>query len=75
MQILLDCGAEINAQDIEGGTALQLASSYHNVQIVQMLLDRGAKVQIQGRSQVHPEMVQMLRDRGVKWDDDCAPLE
>ena len=46
--MLLDKGADINAQDGEYGNALQAASDEDHDQVMQMLLDKGANVNAQG---------------------------
>ena len=48
VQILLDKGADVNAQGGEYGNALQAASYEGRNQVVQMLLDKGADVNAQG---------------------------
>ena len=49
VQLLLDRGADVNAQGRLYGNALQAASERGHDKIVQMLLDRGADVNAQGR--------------------------
>ena len=46
--MLLDKGAEVNAQGGGYGNALQAASSGGHETVVQMLLDKGAEVNAQG---------------------------
>ncbi|KAJ5501242.1 calcium-independent phospholipase [Penicillium expansum] len=75
VQILLDRGADANAQSEIYGNALQAASSRGNDKVVQMLLDRGADVNAQcGRNgtallaaslEGNDKVVQMLLDRGA----------
>lgn len=48
MQVLLDRGANINAQSELLGNALQAASLDGHEKVVQMLLDRGADVNAWG---------------------------
>ena len=50
VQILLDNGADINAQGGRYSTALQAASAGGHNQVVQILLDNGADVNAQGGS-------------------------
>jgi ankyrin repeat protein len=47
-KLLLDKGAEINAQGGEYGNALQAASYGGNEQVVKLLLDKGAEINTQG---------------------------
>jgi ankyrin repeat protein len=75
LQMLVDRGADINAQGGYYGSALQAASAQGHDKIVQMLLDRGADVNAQDGEydnalQVasyggHEKVVQMLLDRGA----------
>ena len=48
VQMLLDKGADVNAQGGDYGNALQAASSGGHKTVVQMLLDKGAEVNAQG---------------------------
>lgn len=48
VRVLLDKGADVNAQDGYYGNALQAASSKGHEEVVQMLLDKGADVNAQG---------------------------
>ena len=48
VQLLLDKGADINAQGGHYGNALQAASTGAHEKIVQLLLDNGADVNAQG---------------------------
>ena len=48
VQILLDKGANVNAQEGEYGNALQAASTGGHDKVVQMLLDKGADINAQG---------------------------
>ena len=73
--MLLDKGADVNAQGGYYGNALQAASSRGHDQVVQMLLDKGADVNAQGgyygnalqaaSSRGHDQVVQMLLDKGA----------
>ena len=78
MQLLLDEGAEVNAQGGDSGNALQAASSNGNGKIVQLLLNEGADVNAHGgfygtalqaackaASQSNAEIVQLLLDKGA----------
>lgn len=75
--ILLEAGADINAESGEFGVALQVAAAANkDSEIVQVLIDAGADVNAQGGkygnalqaaavSGQSPEMVQMLLDAGA----------
>ena len=49
MELLLDKGADINAQDGKYGSPLYLASVRGHEQVVKLLLDKGAKVNVKGK--------------------------
>ncbi|KXG52095.1 uncharacterized protein PGRI_083790 [Penicillium griseofulvum] len=75
VQLLLDQGADVNAQDGKNGTALQAAALEGHAHIVRLLLDQGADVNAQGgwygtalqaaSLRGHGEVVQMLLDQGA----------
>ena len=75
VQMLLDQGADVNAQGGEYGNALQAASVKGHEKVVQMLLDQGADVNAQGGNYGnalqaasvggHEKVVQMLLDQGA----------
>ncbi|KAF8326443.1 ectomycorrhiza-induced ankyrin-domain/NACHT-domain-containing protein [Amanita rubescens] len=48
VRLLLDKGANVNAQGVKHGNALQAASMGGNAEIVRLLLDKGANVNAQG---------------------------
>ena len=48
LQLLIDKGADVNAQGGEYGNALQAAASHGNIDAIQLLLDKGADVNAQG---------------------------
>eukprot|EP00731_Ephydatia_muelleri_P020604 Em0013g331a len=72
---LLDLGADIDASDGDGGTALMMASVAGHMECVQVLLDKGADVNMQdmwggtalmmASQAVHMECVQVLLDKGA----------
>jgi ankyrin repeat protein len=76
VQMLLDEGAEVNAQGGHYGNVLQAASSGGHEKVVQMLLNKGAEVNAQGghygnilqaaSSGGQEKMVQMLLDEGAE---------
>ncbi|MDR1334424.1 MAG: ankyrin repeat domain-containing protein [Holosporaceae bacterium] len=43
-QLLIKCGADVNARDNQGTTPLALATRLHAIQIIQILLDNGADI-------------------------------
>jgi hypothetical protein len=75
VQLLLEKGAEINAQGGEYGNALQAASSRGHDKIVQLLLEKGAEINAQGgkygnalqaaSSRGHDQIVQLLLENGA----------
>jgi ankyrin repeat protein len=75
VQMLMDAGADVNAQGGWYGNALQSASAEGHEKVVQMLMDAGADVNAQGghfgnalqaASQGgHEKVVQMLMDAGA----------
>jgi ankyrin repeat protein len=75
VQLLLDKGADVNAQGGEYGNALQAASWGGHKEVVQQLLDKGADVNAQGgeygnalqaaSERGHKEMVQQLLGKGA----------
>ena len=75
VQLLLNQGADINAQWGYNGNALQLASCNGYDKVVQMLLDKGADINAQGgyygnalqaaSSNGHEKVVQILLDKGA----------
>jgi hypothetical protein len=75
-RLLLDEGAEVNAQGGRYGNALQAASAGGHEQVVKMLLDKGAEVNAQGRvygnalhiasEGGHEQVVKILLDKGAE---------
>ena len=61
MQLLLNKGAEVNAQGGEYGNALQVASSRGHTEIVQLLLNKGAEVNAQGGEYDNASQVDSFR--------------
>ena len=52
--VLLDNGADVNAQQKEGGTALWNATRQGYVDMVKLLLDRGADVRVKVKDGATP---------------------
>jgi ankyrin repeat protein len=76
VQMLLDKGADVNAQGGYYGNALQAASERGHEQVVKMLLNKGAKVNAQGgrygnalyaaSERGHEQVVKILLDKDAK---------
>ena len=75
VQILLERGADVNAQGEQSSKALEAALSSRRQEIVRMLLEKGAKINAQGSFYAnalctasrkgHKEIVSMLLEKGV----------
>ena len=76
--MLLDKGAEINAQGGHFGSALQAASDRGRDKVVQLLIDHGAKINAKELDQTlrlakirgYDKMVQLLRNHeaALRWE-------
>ena len=79
VRLLLDKGANVNAKDEDGGTALMFASVNGHTDTVKMLLKRGANPNITAKSSSgtvsaliyakrmgHEEIVNILKKAGAK---------
>ena len=75
VSLLLDKGADVNAQDADGYTALSIASRNGHTEVVKLLLDKGADVNVQDADgdtaliwasrNGHTEVVKLLLDKGA----------
>jgi ankyrin repeat protein len=76
VKTLLDKGADVNARDMDGNTALDWAAGQGYVEIVKLLLDRGADVNVKDKMlgftplmtatrSGHTEIAKLLLDRGA----------
>jgi ankyrin repeat protein len=78
VRLLLENGADINAEGGEHGTALQAASAEGHQEIVRMLLDKGADINVEGGNDGtalqaaslwdHTMIVDLLLDGGADID-------
>ncbi|GKU06983.1 unnamed protein product [Fusarium langsethiae] len=66
VQLLLDEGADVNAQGGSCGNALQAASWDGNLEVVQLLLDEGADTLQAASHGVNPKIVSLLNLNGAK---------
>jgi hypothetical protein len=83
-RMLLDKGAEVNAQGGRYGNALQAGSVEGHKQVVKMLLDKGANVNAQGglygnalyaaSARGHEQVVKTLLDAGVHPRQEYDPV-
>lgn len=75
---LADRGAELNARETDGGTALHIAAEYGHAECVTLLLDRGARADARNNNDAtalhlaaeysHLEIVRALVERGASKD-------
>jgi len=73
LTVLLDAGADINALNENGQTALHIAVFWNNVEAVQLLVDRGADKTIKNKSgrtaeqlAIHYDYVDVMKVFGVE---------
>ena len=89
IEVELDCGADVNAKSKNDWTVLHLAAFIGYKEVIQTLLDAGAKAEVKdifGRTPLHmtaarnedPAVVQVLLDAGAdieaRDDQDWTPL-
>ncbi|KAF2178433.1 ankyrin, partial [Zopfia rhizophila CBS 207.26] len=84
-KLLLDKGADVNAQGGSYGNALHAASERDHEQIVKLLLDKGADVNAQGGTygnalhaaleRGHEQIVKLLLDKGAAVNVQSAFLK
>ena len=82
MKLLLEKGAEVNAQGGKYGNALQAASYLDHEAIVKLLLEKGAKVNAQGGEYGnalqaasylgHEAIVKLLLEKGAEDQGECT---
>ncbi|WP_456201480.1 ankyrin repeat domain-containing protein [Wolbachia endosymbiont of Protocalliphora sialia] len=82
VELLLDRGANIDAQDKEGKTLLHFAASGNNLDMVQFLLDRGASIEVQDGRDWTPILyaaqsgkwgvVKLLISNGAKFNNEIT---
>jgi ankyrin repeat protein len=68
VQLLLDAGSAVDAEDAYGWTALRLATANGHDEVVELLLGAGADPQSSlavAVQQGHHEIAQLLRDAGA----------
>src|SRR5258708_22890506 len=89
VQVLLEHGADIEAQDDYGSTPIHLASFFGEVELVQVLLEHGAEIEARDNRRCTPihlasdcgdvELVQLFLKQGAdaeaRDEDDGNPLE
>ena len=84
VQRLLDERADTNQQNVRGFTALMIAADFDQLEIVRLLLARGAEVKL--RTKLHktalyyaagsrPEIIQLLLDHGADARSESGALE
>ncbi|KAK5116953.1 hypothetical protein LTR62_006674 [Meristemomyces frigidus] len=77
VQVLIDNGADVSAQHVHDGNALQAASGGGHWEIAQLLIQKGANLNAQGGkhgsalqaalAERHGDIAQMLIERGRTW--------
>lgn len=74
VNLLLDRGANINAQSSVGNTALHMAILAGHQDLVRLLLQKGANISLQNKN--GKSVVQLARERGhLHWIEDGVPKE
>ena len=76
VKMWLMAGADINAKDKWGNTALMLASRYGHTDIVKMLIEAGANVNVKDKNgntalelakdKGHTKIIELLKEAGAK---------
>jgi hypothetical protein len=67
VRLLLSRGADVNAQDLYGESALMLAAKYGLPRVVRVLLDAGADLALRGGSEVRRTAAEWAEASG-KWE-------
>lgn len=75
IEVLVENGAELNAQNKDGWTALMLAALKGHSEVVHVLLEKGADIRLKNTAgwtalkaasgSQHPEIIEMLRHAGA----------
>jgi ankyrin repeat protein len=74
VELLLDRGANINAQSSAGNTALHMAILAGHQDLAHLLLQKGANISLQNKS--GKSVVQLARERGkIHWIENGVPKE
>jgi len=78
IQLLLEHGADVNAQAKDGSTPLHEASRFGTAKTARLLLEHGASVEVkdaQGRTPIqvastsrNAEVMELLLEHGAKWE-------
>ena len=74
-ELLLERGAQVDLQDIDGWSSLMCASDKGQTEVVKLLLERGAQVDLQDNDgwsslmyTIQTEVVELLLERGAQMD-------
>jgi ankyrin repeat protein len=81
-KVLIECGTNVNSQDVDNRTPLHFASEFGYLDAVRLLLDHGADPNALNKNNLAPfhlalrhkhlEIVQLLRLHGANHDPDVA---
>ena len=79
IQLLIDCGADVNSVDKQQWTPLHIAASYQNLEAVKLLIQQGAQIEVKNAfgntpllecvgKEVHMDIVRLLLEHGADPD-------